>query len=53
MSRQQNFATLLGKVLDPRLATQQTSIVRILVEGWNPGTRDNYLQKFEVFLEYL
>ena len=53
ISRQQNFATLLGKVLDPRLQAQQSSIVRILVEGWNPGTRDNYLQKFEVFLEYL
>lgn len=53
-TRRTEFARQLSDVLDPRLsAFQRRAVVRALVDDWNSGTKDNYLQKFEVFVGWL
>jgi hypothetical protein len=39
--------------LDPSIRHKTQDIVDALVGDWNDGTKDNYLHKFEVFLDWL
>ena len=40
-------------MLYPSLGPQRGVVLDALVTQWSSGTRDNYLQKFEVFLSWL
>lgn len=48
------FSARLSAALDPGLPVDTKDyIVEKLTSDWGRGTRDNYLQKFEVFLGFL